>query len=300
MIREKRQASGPLLEVDFYPTFADGRRMPGRAPRTRRTTAEQAKYNRQQAIKQLIRKINTNFDNTDYLMSPTYEQKYAPATAEQARRHMVNYLRRVKTRRASVLKEIEAELAELPDKPSLRKRREKLQAERDKLAAPFKYCYVIEEVTYKTGSRAGQSNFHFHLFLTGGLPRRELEELWPHGMRTNVDRYQPERFGPEAAAKYMCKDPRGSKRFVCSRNMDKPEPPKVKDGHISKRGVELLARQRVDDAEYWERRYKGYTFVRCYARYNEYNGHWYVSAVMYRKDAGAPPPWNIDSWIDDP
>lgn len=300
MIREKKQKSGPLLEVDFYPTFADGRRMPGRAPKTKPTPAAQAKYNRQQAIKRIIRLINENFDNTDYLMSPTYEQRYAPATIDDARRDLTNYIRRVKTRRASALKEVEAELAELPSSKTFAKRRQKLKAERDKLAAELKYAYTIEEVVYKTGARAGRSNFHFHVFITGGLSRREMEEMWPLGMRTNVDRYQPERFGPEAAARYLAKDPAGKKRFVCSRNMTKPPAPKMKDGAITKRGVELLARQRVDDAAYWEKRHKGYKFVRCYARYNEFNGHWYVSVVMYRATAGTPPPWNFDDWIDDP
>ena len=61
-----------------------------------------------------------------------------------------------------------------------------------------------------------------------------------------------------------------------------------------------MATQRVDDREYWEKRYKGYRFIRCYSRYNDYNGYWYVSVVMYRvKDGQAPPDWNVEEWMDE-
>ncbi|MBQ2938988.1 MAG: hypothetical protein IJE00_01320 [Clostridia bacterium] len=299
MIRQKKTISGPLLEVDFYPVWPDGRRMPTRAPRSKPTRAEMVKYNRQRAVKKMIRLVNANFGADDYLMSPTYEQSCAPSSEEEAKRDLVNYLRRVKTRRAAALREVEQLLAETPDKPSLRRQREKWQAERDKLAQPMKYIYTMEKVTYQTGKKAGQSNYHFHLFLTGGLPRRELEEMWPRGMRTNVDRYQPDRFGPEAAARYQVKDPAGSKRFVCSRNLDKPKEPTPKDDRISRRGVQRIAELHVDDAAYWEKKYPGYRFVRCFARYNAFNGHWYVSAIMYRNNAGLPPPWSDDGWLDD-
>ena len=70
----------------------------------------------------------------------------------------------------------------------------------------------------------------------------------------------------------------------------------MKDGKISRLGVERLAALRVDDAEYWERRYKGYRFLRCYSRFNPFNGQWYVSAVLYRTN-GDPPKWEEEEWI---
>ena len=72
----------------------------------------------------------------------------------------------------------------------------------------------------------------------------------------------------------------------------------LKDGKITRRGVERMAKERVDDREYWEKRYKGYRFVKCYARYNNFNGYWYVSVVMY-KTAGAPPKWDIKEWLEE-
>lgn len=280
------------MEVDFYPVFADGRKMPTRAPKSKKSTPEQQKYNQTQATKKFIRLVNANFGGTDIFMSPTYVPEYAPQSEEEARRDIVNYLRRVKTKRLSELRKVEKRLAANPgDK--------ELQKSRAKLSEPFRYIYVIEKETYKRGAYKGRDNWHFHLFLTGGIDRDALEDMWPKGMRVNAHRFQPERFGPEAAAKYCSKDPQGSKRFVYSRNLKKPVD-KTRDDKITARGVEKLATQRVDDRRFWERRHKGYKFIRSFARFNNFNGHWYVSVIMYKAGDGEElPPWKIEDWIED-
>lgn len=301
MQAEKCTYSGPLLEAEFYPVFDNGRKMPARAPKAKISTAAQQKYNHLKAIKKLIRLINANFDSNDYFMHPTYEARYAPQDEKQARRDIVNYFRRVKSKRESEAKRLEADLKEAkaavknsPANRFLQSAVKELEGKLKKLCAPFKYAYRIEKQTYKTGKYKGRVNWHFHLFLTGGLDARTHEAMWPKGLRTNCNNYQPEKFGPEAAARYMAKDTE-TVRFSYSRNMEKPIE-KKKMGKISKGTVEKMATQRVDDREYWERRYKGYRFIRCYSRFNEYNGHWYVSAVMYKTD-GEPPRWDELDWI---
>jgi hypothetical protein len=301
--REKRTFSGPLLEADFYPVFADGCKMPTRAQKSKPSTAEQQKYNDTMAVKKFIRLANANFDTTDYIMHPTYAPALAPQDEKQARRDIVNYLRRVKTRRASEAKKLKKDLTEanaaakqMPGNKFLADSVKELKAKIEKLEAPFRYIYAIEKQTYKTGRYAGRANWHFHLFLTGGLDAKLLESMWTNGVRTNCNNFQPDKFGPEAAAIYMSKDPQGTKRFSYSRNLEQPAVPPPKDGKISAYTVERMAKDRVDDRAYWERRYKGYRFLRCYARYNVYNGHWYVSVVMYRMD-GQAPPWKADDWL---
>ena len=111
MQREKRTYSGPLLEADFYPVFSDGRSVPVRAPKTKPSTAEQEKYNRTIATKKFIRLVNANFDGTDYLMHPTYSPELAPQDEETARRDLINYFRRVRTKRASEAKRLKRRLA---------------------------------------------------------------------------------------------------------------------------------------------------------------------------------------------
>lgn len=301
MQREKRTFSGPLLEVDLYPVFSDGRKMPTRAPKSKVSKEQQKKYNRLIAQKKLIRLVNENFDNTDYFMHPTYEGLYAPFDETAARRDMVNYLRKVKRTRITKLKKLREDLKEakalaqaMPNSKYLIHNLDLLKKQVKKLAQPFKYVYAIEKQIYKSGKYAGLVNYHFHLFCTGGLSAHEMERIWKKGIRCNCNRFQPETFGPEAAAKYMSKDPQGTKSFSASRNLSKPKE-KTRDGKITKRNVERIAQQRVDDAAYWESKYKGYRFLRCYSRYNEYNGHWYVTAVMY-KTGGAPPRWEETEW----
>ncbi len=292
MQREKHTKSGRLLEVDFYPVWNDGRKMPTRAPKSKPSTAEQEKYNRQQSVKKFVRKINANFDTGDVWMHPTYEPTKAPQTEAEARRDINNYIRRVKTKRAAELNRV---LWLLEHNPKDKRLKEMCK----KLRQPLKYAGVIEEKTYKSGPFKGKKNWHFHLLLTGGIDRDVLEDMWPNGMRTNADRFQPEKFGPETAAKYMAKAPKNSRKFFCSKNLKKPKIPPPKDDRISKRGVERLAKNRIDDREYWERRYKGYRFIRGFARYNNYNGHWYVSVVMYKANNDIElPEWGFDEWLE--
>ena len=304
-IREKQTFSGPLLEVDFYPVFNDGRRLP-RGPKQKRTEEEQQRYNTKQAIKKLIRLVNANFDNTDYWFHPTYTSWLAPQDEESARRDIVNYFRRVKRARKKALRDLKAELAEAEAAAGavggnhfLEKHIARLQKKIAKLEEPFRYIYAIEKQVYKTGENAGRINWHFHAFTTGGLDAAVMEDLWPYGVRVNVNRFQPERFGPAAAARYMSKDPQGFKRFASSRNLLREGngiTVRHRTGRISARTVERIAKERFDDRAYWEKKYPGYRFLRCYRVWNEWNSHWYVSAVMYQ--AGGPlPKWEEDEWI---
>ena len=112
MQREKRTVSGNLLEADFFPVFRSGRAMPTRAPKEKQSSAAQAKYNRQQAIKKLIRLVNANFDDTDYLMHPTYAQSQSPKDWDEAQRNIRNYVRRVRDARKRKLRETEKEIGD--------------------------------------------------------------------------------------------------------------------------------------------------------------------------------------------
>lgn len=291
-IREKRTKSGQLLEVDFYPVRADGRRIPTRPEQPKKSSAEQERYNRNKAKKDLIRKVNANFDNTDIWMHLTFDPKNAPQTEKDARRQIVNYLRRVKTYRERQISKLKKELKSNPDDA-------KIKTNLKKLSDPFRYIYVMERVQYRTGEYAGRCNWHFHMFMTGGGDgdRDRAEEMWTCGM-ANANRFRPDKFGPEKAALYMAKSPQGIKKYVCSLNLKKPVTPPPKDGHVSPRQLENMCKERIDDRSYWERRYKGYRFLRCYARQNPFNGYWYISVVMWR-DGSDPPEWHYCDWMDD-
>ena len=291
VIREKKTRSGKLLEADFYPIFPDGRKIPQRAPKTEMTSEAQARYNAKQALKNFVRLVNANFETGDLFVHITYHQDKAPQDEETAKRDIANYIRRIKSKRKTELKRVLKSLEANPEDKELLEKKKKLEA-------PFRYAYPLEEQIYKSGKNKGKSNWHAHIFMTGGLDRDTVEDLWGLG-RVNADRLNLERFGPEAAAVYCSKDPRGKKRFYTSRNLKKPVVSKPRDGKITPRYVEKLAKTRVDDKTYWENRYKGYRFIRCYPVYNEYNGYWYVSVVMYKTGEEEAPPWGIDDWNDE-
>lgn len=253
MIRERRIKAGKLLEADFYPVYPSGRRIPERAARSKPTSDEMKRYNAEQARRRLIELVNANFDDGDIFFTATISPSAAPSDVDEARKIMVNYIRRVKRRRAKL-----------------------------GITEPFKYIYIIEAKTYKTGKNKGKTSYHFHAVMSRGLSRDDMENMWTAGERVSADRYLPSRFGYETLAKYFSKDPEGTRRYFTSKNLTQPIRLKDKDGRISRRTVERMATIHIDDADYWQHKYPGYRFLRCNSRYNEFNGHWYVSAVMVR------------------
>lgn len=288
MIREKKTKSGKLLEIDYYPIYGDSRHV-NHQP-LRKSTEAQEKYNKLQAQKKIVRLVNANFWNDDVLLTLTYKPADSPLDDKQAKRDITNYLRRVKYFREKKAKDLKKQIKAQP-------KNKKLKADLKKASEPMKYIYAFECKTYKKGKRKGQKSYHFHLFLTGcgSGDRDEYEKLW--NGRTNADRFQPESFGPDAAAKYIAKGDgatQGQKKYVCSKNLVKPVQ-KVRDDKVSKRKTELMATRHSEDREYWERRYKGYKFLKCYARWNEYNMNWYISVVMYKTDEDVPE-WSFEDW----
>ena len=290
MQREKRTKSGRLLEIDFYPVLADGKRAPGRAPKTKRSTEEQARYNRKKAKRNFVRLVNANFSTGDVFMHPTFAPSDADFSREAALRELQNFFRRVKYARAAELRRLKAELKKYPDSQTLK-------ALYKKLSAPFRYAYRIAQSTYKRGEKKGRKSYHFHLFMTGGLSREVYEEMWALGS-ANADRYRPDLFGPVAAALYSAKESEGEMKFGYSKNLVRPVELSPIDGEITARGVERLATLHIDDGAYWERRYRGYKFMRAYAKYNEFNGYWYVKAVMYKPEDASDvlPQWRGDAF----
>lgn len=299
MIKEKITKAGKLLNTDFYPCFDNGRKIPTQ-PKVQGSTEAQKLYNKNKAKKELVYIINENFDEEDIIMHPTYKACNAPQSEEEARKDMVNYLRRVKRLRAKELLKVTAALDALSDSEALDGVRKRLETQKAKLEAPLKYVYVIEKEVYKRGPYKGRANWHFHMCITGGFDDRKVyERMWKGGLRTNADSFQPELFGPESIGKYMGKDPQGAKRFVCSRNISRTyKKPRVKNARFSAGHLAKLAQERCDDAQYWEKRYPGYRFMRSFARFNDYNCHWYLTVVMYAGD-GPVPEWNMDNWAND-
>ena len=322
MHSEKEISSGRLLEIEYDPCFSDGRALPYRSKKEKLSTAAQAAYNRKNAEKKLTRLINCNFDGSDYWMTLTYRTADAPEDEAEAKKDLNNYIRRLKRAREKKVRELQGAVrdkeklirefrekygeANLPDRQAggekikrkkteriveaIKKERRELREKIRKLSSPLRYIYVIESKTYRRGVFTGKTNYHFHMVISGGLSREDMERCWVKGARVSCDAFMPERFGAESAAKYMSKDPQGGKSFCCSKNLKKPKVKKREKIYTSS-FVDRMCKTRIDDKEYWERRYRGYRFSYARALFNEYNGQMYFNAVMFRSDTAPPAEW---------
>lgn len=257
VMTEQSIKSGRRREVSFYPTWSDGRRVPERAPKTKRSTKQQQKYNHDCAVKKMIRMVNANFDTGDLLLHLTFDDDHLPESWDEVHRLLTNYINRVKYWRKK---------NNLPE---------------------MKYIYTVEMTVRKSGRKAGLVNWHVHMFMNK-MPRSIAEDMWPAGTRVNADRYNPDRFGNEAAAKYISKEVGfNGKRFAYSKNLRKPVKSRPRRGHVTQRGVRRMVLERGNDAAYWERRYPGYSFCgyeklpeQCL---NPYNNYWYLTVILYKK-----------------
>lgn len=270
--RENIYQCGEFLEVDIFPTFHKGndRR---RKKKFKPTAAMQERLNQKNAERALIRILNKNFTEGDIEITLTYSDNKLPNSYEAAYRDSVNYLRRVKRLRT-------------------------------KLGLP-----EMKSVTIPGGGR-----FHFHIVMSGGVDRETLEKLWGRGYantkrlqigddglaglaiydanQLSEDKLEADLFSEyelneetgelterEGGVKRQRK--KGERRFVCSKNIVRPEP-EVKEGRISQRRAEELATVDSVSRKAWADMYEGYTFVRSEPYYNDENGGWYIHVRLKR------------------
>ncbi|MEE0873981.1 MAG: hypothetical protein UIH27_11050 [Ruminococcus sp.] len=256
-VREKRVVSGKLVEAEFFVIASGGRRYT-RGKKKQVSRAVQQRLNDKNARKKLHRLLEANFSaEKDYYCTFTYRNSEMPQTYAECKRDINNYFKRLRRARSK---------ARLPE---------------------LKYIYVIE---CKVSKKTGVPRFHVHIVLNGGLPRKEIKEIWGKGDIKKVEELQEGENGFEALANYLCKEwsnaqlPADRKRYTPSRNLKQPHFPKPKDGVFSQRHLEKLCKQRIDDAPFWERRYKGCRFISAEAVYNEDYGTWALSVTMRKKE----------------
>lgn len=139
---------------------------------------------------------------------------------------------------------------------------------------PLKYIVVTER-----GSKNGR--YHHHVTLSGGMDRDELESLWGLGY-ANSRRLQFTESGLSGLGHYIVKDPVGKKAWNASKNLIDPEP-KTRDGRISGRQADELAKDTTNNAEF-EKLYPGYFLSEAGAWHNDINGGRYIVARFYRRD----------------
>lgn len=243
--REKRIFSGRYLEIEIYPITPQEKRQK-RKEKLRQTRPKQKNLNDKNAKKHLTRLINTNFDRNDLAVHLTYDDAHLPRDETQARRDIANYIRRIKTLR----------------------KRESLPE--------LKYIAVIECREPKSGKSAVR--IHHHIIMSGGIDRDAVEKQWGRG-RANADRLKPDETGFTGLAKYLTKDPKGTKRWCQSKNLKQPKI-EVTDSKWTKRKAERAAQER--DEERIRTEHPGYILTEWVQESNDICGGIYMYLKLRR------------------
>jgi hypothetical protein len=213
--RTIRVEAGPFVEIYSFPVW-EWQREATRAKKANPTEQAQQIQNQKDASRKLTWYTNANFTPRDLFITLDYKGA-PPATAEEARKDIQAFLRRVKRAR-------------------------------EKLGLPeLKYIYVIE---YCDGD-GRKVRVHHHLIMSG-MDRDLVEELWGKG-RANAHKLQPDEYGFSGLAIYINKTRRhrkpNEKIFCYSRNLKKPKFT-VSEKKVSMRDVERIA---ADEAGIRER-----------------------------------------------
>lgn len=234
-----------MFEVEIYPiTLRD--RDKTRKQKLKESSIKQKNLNDKNAKKHFIRLVHSNFTDADITVHLTYDPKHLPGSLEEAKKDVVNYMRRINRYRIK---------NGLP---------------------PLKYIIVTEYREPDSSDKRKRIRIHHHLIMSE-INRDIAEQLWGKG-RANADRLQSDEYGYEALARYITKDPKGNKRWTQSRNLKQPIV-KINDYKYTKKKTEQLARCR-EDRELFEKMYPGYTFTDCQLTVNDDTASIYLHIKM--------------------
>lgn len=245
--RVKTIRSGQMLECEIYPIWKTQSEA-GRARKALASRPAQEKLNEKNAKKHIMRLVNTNFTNADCWGTFGYDDDQLPASPEEAKRDLVNFLRRIA------------------------RRRKKLGLE------PMKYLYVTE-----WASEDGEPvRCHHHVIMSGGMDRDEVESLWGHGAYPQVRRLRVKQDGGlNGLACYLAKNSRQYKRWGRSQNLKEPII-SIADKKITARQVERMVRDQIEARELIAKKYPGYACEDMVVRFSPWVAGAYISVVMHK------------------
>lgn len=245
--RVKTIKSGEMLECEIYPIWKTNKGK--RKNRCKPSRKAQKNLNDKNTKKNIIRLVNTNFSKKDIWATFTYDNKHLPADAEQAKRDMQNYIRRLKR----YIKN-----NHLPE---------------------LKYVYVTE---FEEDKKKGKIRVHHHIILNF-RDRDKAEEMWDKGGITNARKLQPTSHMLEGLVRYITKDPKGKKRYTTSQNLQKPKIT-IADNKVTKRKAEKIAREPNTASDIFQKLYKGYIFKDIDIRYSNYVSGAYLYVRMRKEE----------------
>lgn len=248
--REKKFICGNYTDIQIYPVYP---KQKGRSPTKRKPSTEtQTRLNAENAERKLLRLVHTNFQNKDYMVTFTYDNKHNPEDIDAAKKDIQNFFRRAK----------------------------RLYAKSD---IELKYIWVLEE-----GEKSGR--IHFHTFMTGGVDRTELESLWGYGY-ANSRALQFTEEGVAGLVHYLTKNKVTYRRWSCSKNLKKPIE-RQNDYKVSriraKQIHEAAERDDVRDIKNiypsWHTELNEYEIASIQSQKNEFSGEYYILLRLFDKN----------------
>ncbi len=251
----RRDVKGEQMKDIELNVMTEGRKMyysSGRRQVRRNLTApKQAQLNDKHAWLYFGRLINMNFGKGDYHLSLTYDEKYLPSSAEDAKRDFDRFAAKAK----------------------------KLYRECGK---KLRYVMVM---SYASGKAGEPVRLHIHVVMTGGVDRTAIELLWrapdkPGRCRADAseeekaarlgaplgfadcDRLQVQD-GLGGLCTYLAKQPREgiARRWYASVGLKKPYVRSRNDDKYDFADLKEICENNADvvDVKWWERHYPGWT-----------------------------------------
>lgn len=238
--------SGNQFEIEIYPALTkQGKR------KIRKENQEvYRKWNDTLQKKNIIRKINHNFKSGDLYGTLTYPKEIYPNSIEDAKKNMVNFIKRIKTR----LKKKNIDLNE------------------------FKYVYATE--------KSEKGRVHHHFIMNSLLTMDEVMECWNKGGYHKISKIDYDaKFALTGLATYLCKEHsdrrKSEKRYSCSKNLDNPIVTR-NYSKFSERKVKKMVSDEALIATLLEKEYPHAAFLDVNVSRNRY-GHVFIHARMTKR-----------------
>lgn len=250
----KTITAGPIREVEICPIFLK-KDIPDEL-RLKRTKEAQKNLNNKNAVKYFVRKANSNFGEGDYYITLVYLNKYIPKNYDEARKHVRNYIRKLNR---------------------IYKKQQVQNGIPEKKCKNIKYMFVTEI------SQEGKGRYHHHILMNSVLPMETVEDAWEYGRRNNIRKIYPDDLHITGLAKYLSKDPKGKKRWGCSKNLKEP---------VLTRSVSKFSKKKINDMSKYQDLIEhemqkvnpGYKFIDAKVYINTYNNKPYIYARMRKID----------------
>ncbi|MFR6019157.1 MAG: hypothetical protein ACLUG9_16560 [Paraclostridium sordellii] len=246
----KTITSGLIREVEIHPIFFK-KDIPEEL-RLKSTKEAKRNLNNKYARLYFTRKANSNFVKGDYYITLSYLVKYLPKDHEEARKHIRNYIRRLNY---------------------LYHKKQKARGTTDKKCKNIRYMYVTEV------SKEGKGRIHHHILMESVLSMEAVEQTWKYGRRNNVRIIYPDDLHITGLANYLAKDPRGKKRWGCSKGLKEPIITRNRSKFSRKKINEMAKNFNLIEHEI-QKINPQYKFIDAIVNKNEFNGKWYITARL--------------------